>query len=235
MIMERKQLHIMAIGAHVGDMELTAGGVLAQHAAMGDKITIVNMTPGEKGNPPHLTVEQYAEQKIREAREFAEMLGGQSIVLDYKDGELPDTDEPRFKIADLIREHKPNILITHWKNSMHKDHTITSRIVVDAQFYAGIRGFERENPAHFAAGPYFAENWEDPYDFKPYTYIDISKGYDLWMEALKKIWFVTNSTSFKYYEYYDALSKVRGCESRKGRAQAFAVDPLSIKQVKESF
>jgi LmbE family N-acetylglucosaminyl deacetylase len=126
-------------------------------------------------------------------------------------------------------------LITHWKNSIHKDHEAANRIVIDAQFYAGIRGFERENPAHYAAGPYFAEKWEDPFEFKPYTYIDITEGYELWSKALKEIWFVTNSKSFKYFDYYDALSKVRGAESRKERAQAFAVSPMSMRQILSSF
>ena len=39
---------ILAIGAHIGDMELTCGGVLATHALKGDKIVTVALTAGEK-------------------------------------------------------------------------------------------------------------------------------------------------------------------------------------------
>jgi LmbE family N-acetylglucosaminyl deacetylase len=233
--MERKPMTIMAIGGHIGDMELTAGGVLAKHSLMGDKIITVALTAGEKGNPPEMTTEEYRIQKVEEANKFAEMLNGEAIVLAYKDGELPDNDEVKYEVCDLIRKYKPNILITHWKNSMHKDHIITNKIVVDAQFYAGVAGFQRENPAHYAAGPYFAENWEDPTDFKPYIYIDISEGYELWKKAVATHWFVTGSKSFKYLEYYDHLSFVRGAECRKGRAQAFAVDPMQMRIVKDSF
>lgn len=225
----------MAIGAHIGDMELTAGGVLAKHSVLGDRITTVALTAGEKGNPPSMSVEEYRKQKVEEADTFAQMLGGEAIVLDYKDGELPDNDKVRYEVCDIIRKYKPNILITHWKNSMHKDHALTHRIVLDAQFYAGVPGFIRENPAHFAAGPYFAENWEDNYDFKPYTYVDITEGYELWKKAVSTHWFVTNSKSFKYLEYYDALSRVRGAECRRERAEAFAVDPMSMRRIIDSF
>lgn len=225
----------MAIGAHIGDMELTAGGVLARHAVLGDKITTLALTAGEKGNPPSISVEEYRKQKVREANIFAEMLGGEAIVLDYNDGELPDNDKVRFEVCDIIRKYKPNVLITHWKNSMHKDHALTHRIVLDAQFYAGVKGFDREYPAYYAAGPYFAENWEDSYDFKPYIYVDITEGYDLWIKAVSTHFFATNSTSFKYLEYYDALSKVRGAECRRGRAEAFAVDPMAMRKVIDSF
>ena len=155
---------IMAIGAHIGDMELTAGGVLASMALEGHKIITLALTSGEKGNPKDMSVEDYRIQKNREAKAFAEMLGGTSIVLPYDDGTLVHNEKIGFEVADLIREHKPDILITHWKNSMHKDHETTHKIVNDAQFYAGIKGFERKNPPHFAAGPYYAENWEDPTD-----------------------------------------------------------------------
>lgn len=228
------QIHIMAIGAHAGDMELTCGGVLVKHALMGHRVTLVHMTPGEKGHPI-LSDREYREQKISEAEEFARIIGGEAIVLDHKDGELQDSDEVKFEVCDLIRKYKPDILITHWKNSMHKDHAATHRIAVDAFFYAAIKSFERELPVHSVRSIYFAENWEDPYDFQPYIYMDITEGYELWKKAVKCYEFVTKSPYFKYLEYYDALSVIRGAECRRPRAEAFAVDPLSIKQVLDSF
>ena len=47
--------HIMAIGAHIGDAELTCGKTLATHAKKGDDITIVAITAGERGAPPDRT------------------------------------------------------------------------------------------------------------------------------------------------------------------------------------
>ncbi len=232
--MERTPKVIMAIGAHVGDMELTAGGVLASQSLLGDKIVTVALTGGEKGNPPHLTVEEYRKQKEAEAKAFAEMLNGEAIVLPYKDGELPDNDEVRFQVADIIRKYRPSVIFTHWKNSMHKDHEATYRIVKDAQFYAGIPGFVRENKPHYAP-VYYCENWEDAEGFKPYIYIDITKGYELWLKAAATHWFVTGSKSFKYLAYYDHLSFVRGCESRKERAEAFMIEEYDKKIVRDLF
>ena len=54
---------IMAVGGHVGDMELTAGGVLATMALKGYKIVTVALTGGERGCPPHVTVPEYLKQK----------------------------------------------------------------------------------------------------------------------------------------------------------------------------
>lgn len=227
---------VMAIGAHIGDMELTTGGVLATMAAQGHRIVTVALTPGEKGNPPGMPVAEYRQQKIREAREFADLLGGKSVVMDTPDGELAVTEEAKLAVCDLIRTHRPDVLLTHWKHSMHKDHEATYAIVKDAQFYAGIAGFVREQPAHYAAGPYYAENWEDPEGFRPYLYVDVSdEGFALWEKAISRHWFTVHSTSFQYKEYYTHLMSVRGIEARKQRAQAFDVEEWSRRVVKPTF
>ena len=217
---------ILAIGGHVGDMELTCGGVLASHAARGGRIVTVAMTAGEKGNPPSMTVKDYREQKVNEAKAFAEALGGEAIVLDSPDGLLEYTQENVWAICDIIRAHRPDVIITHWRESIHKDHAMTSRLASEARYFAGNAGFERELPAHACPQFYFAENWEDAKDFKPYVYVDISEGYELWRREVAKHWFVTHSADFRYLEYYDALSICRGCESGYPRAQAFMVREL---------
>lgn len=215
---------IMAIGGHVGDMELTAGGVLASAAVRGDKIVTVALTGGERGNPPDKTVAEYRTQKIEEANQFAKELGGEAVIFKYTDGELPDNEEVRWELCDTIRKYKPNVLITHWKNSMHKDHSLTHQIVNAAQFYAGLASIERALPPHWAAGPYYAENWEDPTDFKPYVYVEVTEeGYQLWEKAINHHWFALHSPSYPYKEYYSNLKRIRGIDARKKYAEAFNI------------
>jgi len=232
--MERKQMHIMAIGAHIGDMELTCGKVLAKHAVMGDKITTLAMTAGERGCPPGYTPAEFRKKNIESAAQFAKMLGGESLVMDFPDGEVVESEEIKFKLCDIIREKKADVLITHWKNSIHKDHIVTHKIVVDAHFYAALKTIERQLPSHWAKGPYYSENWEDTMGFDPYVYVDVTEGYELWDKAIRCLWLSTNA-QFKYLEYYDALSRSRGCLIGKERAEAFDVDLQSKRQVLTSF
>ncbi|WP_340022680.1 PIG-L family deacetylase [Paenibacillus sp. FSL K6-1096] len=224
------KLTVLAIGAHVGDVELASGGVLASHSLKGDRIVTLALTPGERGVPAGQELQEYRQQKIKEAGVFADMLGGEAVVFDYCDGELPDNQQIRLEVCDVIRRVKPDIIITHWKNSMHKDHALTHYIVNDARFFASLSSFERELPAHFAAKLYYSENWEDAVDYVPYVYVDFDQAaFDLWIEALSQHWFVTNSKSFKYMDYYKALAVVRGCEARKTYAEAFMVPAETMK------
>ena len=50
---------ILAIGAHIGDMELTAGGLLATCALQGGSITTLALTAGEKGAPKGADIAEY--------------------------------------------------------------------------------------------------------------------------------------------------------------------------------
>ena len=63
----------------------------------------------------------------------------------------------------------------------------------------------------------------DDLDYKPYIYEDITPGFDLWCEGLKKHWFVMNSKDFKYFDYYTSLARVRGCLNKTMYAETFAV------------
>lgn len=226
---------ILAVGGHIGDMELTAGGVLATMALKGHKIVTVALTGGERGCPPHLTVPDYLKQKKEEARIFAEMLGGESVVFDYPDCELPVNMEVGLQLCDVIRKYRADVMLTHWKGSIHKDHIATHQIAKDAQQYAGLSSIEREYSAKFAA-LYYCENWEDPYDYIPHTYMEVSdEGFELWEKAISHHWFAVNSKDFKYKEYYTHLMRVRGIEMRKKRAQTFMINPMGMRVFKSDF
>jgi LmbE family N-acetylglucosaminyl deacetylase len=213
----------MSIGAHIGDAELTTGCVLAHQSLKGDHIVTVALTAGERGNPKHMSVADYRVQKVKEANEFAQMLQGEAVVLEYCDGELPDNDEVRVQVANLIRKYRPNYIFTHWENSMHKDHALTHKIVNDASFWAALdMGDKIQGTPHWAP-VYFAENWEDREGFEPYIYVNCSDGYELWKQAIAKHWFIMNSSSFRYFDYYTHLSFVRGCLSKHAHAQCFTV------------
>lgn len=223
---------ILAIGGHIGDMELTAGGLMASNAIDGGTNITLALTAGERGNPPHISVSDYRKQKISEAEEFAKMVNGYALVLKYADGELPNNEEVRREVAEIIVKVKPDIIVTHWHSQMHKDHNATHYIVQDAQFLAGVVG-NSEGKRHYAP-VYFCENWEDDHDFDPYIYVDITKGYDLWCQAIQKHWFIMNSKDFKYYDYYTSLARCRGALSKRMYAECFDIKKEHKKMVKDN-
>jgi LmbE family N-acetylglucosaminyl deacetylase len=215
-----EECRLLIIGAHVGDADLTAGCLAAKHSDAGHKVFLAHMTLGERGHPT-LSQEEYAVQKKTEAENVARSLGAEVFFLPYRDGELPVSDEVKFRLCDLIRELRPDIVVTHWGRSTHKDHANTYLNVKDAVFYAGLPAIKRDLPAHAVSSMYYAENWEDPYGFRPQVYVDISDVFQRWRKAMQNCAFARGETGFPYIEYYSNLFRIRGIESGFKLAQSF--------------
>jgi LmbE family N-acetylglucosaminyl deacetylase len=103
---------ILAIGAHAGDMELTAGALLIKQHKLGDRLVILHMTLGEGGNP-RLSPAVYGARKRREALAADSVIGAEAIIAPYRDGEIPNDEAVRRYVADIIRRVKPTYVITH--------------------------------------------------------------------------------------------------------------------------
>jgi LmbE family N-acetylglucosaminyl deacetylase len=225
---------ILAIGGHAGDMELTAGAVLLKQRQLGDRVVILHLSLGERGNPK-LGAAAYGVQKRKEAEAAARVLGSDVVFGPYRDGEVPNNDEARRYVADVIRQVRPTLIITHWRESIHRDHAATHAIVVDAVLLAAIDAGSKGEPAHRGARLWYAENWEDTEQFQPYLYVDVSDQVAKWRELVTSYEFVRGGiSSFAYLEYYTALATVRGAEARRRQAVAFDIDPLGKRRVLDS-
>lgn len=211
--------HIMFVGAHCGDVELAAGAIAHKYAKAGHRVTFLHLTAGEKGAPKDQSVEDYRMQKIRESEEAAKILGVDTITLKYKDAELKKDEETVTEVATQFRRLKPNLVITHWTDSIHPDHSICPEIVRAAWFKSALPGFELDGlPQHSLQGMFHSENWEDP-NYDPDIYIDVTDEFEIYLKAISCYWFVLNSSSFRYYDYYKALGTNRGCLGRATYAQ----------------
>lgn len=127
----------MTIGAHPDDAEFGAGGTLARWASEGSDITMVIVTDGSKGSWD-ATVDQQLliETRIKEQKNAAEVLGAQKVIhLGHVDGELVHTMELRVQLAQTIRQHTPEVVMTHdpWQMyQLHPDHRATGMAAIDA-------------------------------------------------------------------------------------------------------
>ncbi len=110
-------LDILAIAAHRDDVEQTCGGTLLKMAQLGQRTGILDLTQGEMGT------RGTAEDRAREATEAARIL---KVVwrgaLDIPDGCVENTWENRLKVARVIREHRPKVVILPYWKGRHPDH-----------------------------------------------------------------------------------------------------------------
>jgi len=216
---------VMAIAAHPGDGMFTMGAVLAKQIERGGVGVLLSLSLGERGAPKNMPIAQYGAMQSSATDSAAHMIGAEAILLDYPDAEIPFNDESSLRVCDVIREQRPDAIVTHWSGSWHKDHQNCHLIVRDAVFYAGLETLARKYPAYAVSKIFYAENWEDAANFDADTYIDIDSVYQKWMQAcdLYPMW-RGQTGFFRYNDYYSSLSVMRGCLSGSRRAVALMSD-----------
>jgi bacillithiol biosynthesis deacetylase BshB1 len=126
-------LDILAIAAHRDDVEQTCGGTLLKSALRGQRTGILDLTQGEMGT------RGTAEDRAREAADAAKILGVQwRRALDIPDGRVENTWENRLKVAVVIRETRPRVIILPYWKGRHPDHYTASILGYEACFLAGL-------------------------------------------------------------------------------------------------
>jgi LmbE family N-acetylglucosaminyl deacetylase len=154
------------------------------------------------------------------------LLGAEALFLAYPDAEIPFNAESALAVCDVIREHKPDVVVTHWSGSWHKDHQNCHLIVRDAVFYAALQTLVRSHPAHSVSKVFYADNWEDDTNFVPDTYLNIEAIYEKWLQACDFYPMWRGQTGFfRYNDYYSSLAIMRGCLSGFKHAVALMSDP----------
>jgi N-acetylglucosamine malate deacetylase 1 len=126
-------LDILAIAAHRDDVEQTCGGTLLKMAQRGCRTGILDLTQGEMGT------RGTAEDRAREAAEAAKILRvSWRQALDIPDGRVENTFENRLKVARVIREQRPRVVILPYWKGRHPDHYTASTLGYEACFLAGL-------------------------------------------------------------------------------------------------
>jgi N-acetylglucosamine malate deacetylase 1 len=126
-------LDILAIAAHRDDVEQTCGGTLLKMAQLGHRTGILDLTKGEMGTRGS------AEERSQEAAAAAKILcASWREALDIPDGRVENTWENRLKVARVIRQMRPQVVILPYWEGRHPDHYTASKLGYEACFLAGL-------------------------------------------------------------------------------------------------
>jgi N-acetylglucosamine malate deacetylase 1 len=169
-------LDVLAIAAHRDDVEQTCGGTLLKMAQRGHRTGILDLTQGEMGT------RGTAEDRAREAQEAARILKASfRQALDIPDGRVENTWENRLKVAKVLREQRPRVLILPYWQGRHPDHYTASTLGYEAAFLAGLKKLPLEGEPHRPFKVIYASLY---YDIRPTFVVDISEQFEARLQAL---------------------------------------------------
>ncbi|MGW0333817.1 N-acetyl-1-D-myo-inositol-2-amino-2-deoxy-alpha-D-glucopyranoside deacetylase [Streptomyces sp. NPDC003011] len=159
---------LLLVHAHPDDESINNGATMARYAAEGARVTLVTCTLGERGEviPPalaHLTGAALGEHRLRELTEAMRALGvddfrqlggagryQDSGMMGLADNDDPycfwqaDLDEAAGYLVEVIREVRPQVLVTYDENGGygHPDHIQAHRVAMRAVELATESGCE---------------------------------------------------------------------------------------------
>ncbi len=181
-------LDVLAIAAHRDDVEQTCGGTLLKMAERGHRTGILDLTQGEMGT------RGTAEDRAREATEAARILRASfRHALDIPDGRVENTWENRLKIARVVREQRPRVVILPYWQGRHPDHYTTSTLGYEAVFLAGLTKLGKTQAHGDSDHPISALAPHRPfkivyatlyYDIRPTFVVDITEQFETRLQSL---------------------------------------------------
>jgi N-acetylglucosamine malate deacetylase 1 len=167
-------VNVLAVGAHPDDLEILCGGTLARFVKEGHDVVMCHATLGDRGSFVH-TSEEIAAIRSRESKRAAEICGAEEATLGLHDGEVSAADpEQRRLVVDLVRDTRPDVIITHFPNDYMSDHNEVSKLIFDCSFHATLPLFETGKPHHDKVTPIYYMETIMGVAFQPTEYVDVT-------------------------------------------------------------
>src|SRR5262249_51713074 len=123
----------MFIGAHPDDADIQFGGTTILLRELGHHVVFVSVTDGSAGHQS-MDRESLAARRLVEKQAVAKHLGISYVVMDARDGELVADLENRYRLIKVIREHKPDVIVSPRPNDYHPDHRATGQLTQDCSY-----------------------------------------------------------------------------------------------------
>ncbi|HIY65983.1 MAG TPA: PIG-L family deacetylase [Candidatus Agrococcus pullicola] len=214
--MESRRL--LVVGAHSADFVWRSAGVIAKHTSAGGTARVIALSYGERGESgelwkePGQTVENVKRHRHQEAQEAAAAVGASFECFDLGDYPLQVPDEAIDRLADVMRDFKPNVVLTHPdKDPFNPDHPVANTVVSKARLLtAGAvveAGFRTAPPSEYLV---FEPHQPELCDFVPSVFVDITTVFEQ-----KKAAMAAMRAQRYLQQYYAERAEHRGNHARK--------------------
>lgn len=218
-------MRILAVGAHPDDLEILCGGTLAKYAERGDQVFMAISTNGEVGSPT-LRKEEIARIREQEALASAALIGAKLRWLGYPDEFLYDNEETRLTCIDLIRETRPDMVITHDPlHDYHPDHLTTGQLLWNIRVMTTVPNIKTTHPPCLKIPVLYFMDTVAGINFCPDEYVDITPTIEMKKKMLashasQAAW-LKDQYDMNYMEFVEIFSGFRGLQSGFRYAECF--------------
>lgn len=156
---------VFSVAAHPDDIEFLMSGTLMSLRDAGYELHYMNLSNGSLGTTQYDT-ERIVQMRRQEAWEAADSIGAVFHESICSDLDIFYERSTLARLASVIREVAPDILLTHSPADYMEDHTNTCRLAVSATFARGMPNYAGSPPRPPVAKPVTI------YHAQPYSHYD---------------------------------------------------------------
>lgn len=204
---------IVAVGAHLDDIEIGCGGTLAKAASSGTEVHMLVLT--SSGYTDYQGIEWRTDSDAeQEGRDAAAMLGAQSIeILDFPTKDVPYDSTTVEALNEHFDRINPDLIVTHWPHDTHQAHRATAMATLSAARH--FRSILMYEPIFPSGRSYEA--------FHPQVYVSIDDHWQVKERALQAHASQRKKYGNTWLEAVKARSRFRGYDIGRTHAEAFEV------------
>jgi LmbE family N-acetylglucosaminyl deacetylase len=219
-------MRVLAVGAHPDDLEILCGGTLARYVQEGHEVTMCSASYGDRGSFEY-TSEDITRIRLDEAARAAEIAGATHVSLGLSDGDVNSADRDQIRaVIDLVREVRPEVILTHSQNDYMSDHNEISKLVFGASFHATLPLFETAKTPYDVVAPIYFMDTVMGLGFQPVEYVDVTSTFDtkvamLEAHASQLVW-LRDHDGIDVVEQMRIATRYRGQQCGVEYAEGFA-------------
>jgi LmbE family N-acetylglucosaminyl deacetylase len=228
-------VRVLAVGAHPDDLEILCAGTLAKYAAQGASVTMAVATNGEVGSAT-LPPEEIAGIRKQEATAAAAVIGAELVWMNHRDEFLFSTEATRLDFLNMVRQARPDLILTHAPCDYHPDHRATGQILWDIRVMTTVPNIKTQAPPCEKIPEIYYFDTIAGIDFVPQFYVDITGGFEAKKQMLachkSQSQWLENQYHMSYLEFIEYTGRYRGLQCGARYAECFQLSPTWPKQPK---
>ena len=218
-------MNILAIGSHPDDLECCCFGTLAKYSQRGDKVFVCTISNGNMGHVVHMPEELRA-IRLKEAKNAAKLINAEHFCVDSGDFYVDSKDRGQTdKLVEVIREAKPDVIITHNPHDYMQDHIEAGAHAFNASFIATIPHYLQHIDNTTGVTPLYYMDTVAGVGFVPTEYVDITDTIELKLSALacheSQIKWMLEHDRIDFLDFIRTCSKYRGIQCGVPYAEGF--------------
>ena len=214
---------MMIFAGHPDDELISCGGTILKYQSLGSEICVVVATTGLGGYAKKEHKKSIIDQRENELKRVSEVLKCEFIELGYSDIEI--TRKKISKITNLIRDHKPQVILLPHYTDFHRVHRNLSLITRESIYHCATgKAYGGHERSWMPLGVYYYESPSCKFQYiegSVFVVVDIENYWERKKEIFEHVYISQKEVLERVIDWAEDTAILRGNEINSKYGEAY--------------